>query len=46
MPAPEREALGARCRGHAVARYAWERVIPQVEAYFAGAASRRGDGLG
>lgn len=46
MPASEREAWGARCREHAVARYAWERVIPQVEAYFARTASRRGDGLG
>lgn len=46
MSASEREAWGARCREHAVARYAWERVIPQVEAFFAGTASRRGDGLG
>lgn len=46
MPGAEREVWGARCREHAVARYAWERVIPQVEAYFASAANGRGDGAG
>jgi len=46
MPASERAAWGARCREHAVARYAWEQVIPQVEAYFARTASRTGDGRG
>ena len=45
MPAGEREAWGLRCREHAAARYAWERVIPQLEAYFAGAVSRRGNGI-
>lgn len=45
MPAGERAAWGLRCREHVASRYAWERVIPQLEAYFAGVVGRRGHGI-
>ncbi|HEU5393611.1 MAG TPA: glycosyltransferase family 4 protein, partial [Candidatus Methylomirabilis sp.] len=44
MRADERAVWGLRCREYAAGRYAWECVIPQLEAYFAGAIRQRGNG--